>query len=105
MTQPTTQTSAPVPLTPVSSGYAEVNGIKLYHEVYELCPTTDKYLADPLTNPPAGAVAASQASGDDAKGEAGAGPESSVVYDSEAKPRGLRWLLSVSRPTLAVRFP
>ncbi len=33
MPQTTTKTSAG-PLTPVSSGYADVNGIKLYHEVY-----------------------------------------------------------------------
>ena len=33
MPQATTKTSAG-PLTPVSSGYADVNGIKLYHEVY-----------------------------------------------------------------------
>ena len=33
MPQATTQTSA-MPLKPVSSGYADVNGIKLYHEVY-----------------------------------------------------------------------
>ena len=34
MQQATTETAAPLPLTPVSSGYADVNGIKLYHEVY-----------------------------------------------------------------------
>jgi pimeloyl-ACP methyl ester carboxylesterase len=34
MPQATTETSAPQPLTPVSSGYADVNGIKLYHEIY-----------------------------------------------------------------------
>ena len=31
MPQATTETSPP---TPVSSGYADVNGIKLYHEIY-----------------------------------------------------------------------
>jgi pimeloyl-ACP methyl ester carboxylesterase len=34
MPQATTETSAAAPATPVSSGYADVNGIKLYHEVY-----------------------------------------------------------------------
>ncbi len=34
MPQATSETSAPAPLTPASSGYADVNGIKLYHEVY-----------------------------------------------------------------------
>lgn len=34
VSQATTETSAPGPLKPVSSGYADVNGIKLYHEVY-----------------------------------------------------------------------
>ena len=33
MSQPTTKTSA-APLAPLSSGYADVNGIKVYHEVY-----------------------------------------------------------------------
>src|SRR5258705_12253663 len=33
MSQATTKTAAG-PLTPVSPGYAEVNGINLYHEVY-----------------------------------------------------------------------
>src|SRR5688572_18101687 len=32
--QATSETSGPGPLTPVSSGYADVNGIKLYHEIY-----------------------------------------------------------------------
>src|SRR3954469_13801502 len=30
----TTEASARAPRTPVSSGFADVNGIKLYHEVY-----------------------------------------------------------------------
>src|SRR2546428_4024772 len=30
----TTETSARAPLAPVSSGYADVNGIRLYHEIY-----------------------------------------------------------------------
>src|SRR5260221_1182366 len=30
----TTETSGRTPLAPVSSGYADVNGIKLYHEIY-----------------------------------------------------------------------
>jgi hypothetical protein len=34
MPQVTTETSGRTPLAPVSSGYADVNGIKLYHEVY-----------------------------------------------------------------------
>ena len=34
MLQPTTETSARAPLPPVYSGYADVNGIKLYHEIY-----------------------------------------------------------------------
>ncbi len=34
MPQATTQTSTRARLAPVSSGYAEVNGIKLYHEIY-----------------------------------------------------------------------
>jgi pimeloyl-ACP methyl ester carboxylesterase len=34
MPQATTETSARTPLAPVSSGYADVNGIKLYHEIY-----------------------------------------------------------------------
>lgn len=34
MPQATTETSSRAPLTPVSSGYADVEGIKLYHEVY-----------------------------------------------------------------------
>src|SRR5438445_5126584 len=34
MTQTTTETSARTPLAPVSSGYADVNGIKIYHEIY-----------------------------------------------------------------------
>lgn len=34
MPQATSETSASAPPTPVSSGYADVNGIKLYHEVY-----------------------------------------------------------------------
>src|SRR5712692_954706 len=34
MPQATTETSARTPLAPVSSGYADVNGIKLYHELY-----------------------------------------------------------------------
>jgi len=34
MPQATTEASAAAPATPVSSGYADVNGIKLYHEVY-----------------------------------------------------------------------
>src|SRR5687768_4117253 len=34
MREATTETSAPRPLTAVSSGHAEVNGIRLYHEVY-----------------------------------------------------------------------
>src|SRR2546430_5296923 len=34
MPQATTETSARVRLAPVSSGYADVNGIKLYHEIY-----------------------------------------------------------------------
>jgi hypothetical protein len=33
----------------------------------ELAPIIDKYLADPLTKPPAGAAAASQAAPDPAK--------------------------------------
>ena len=32
--QATTETSARTPLAPVSSGYTDVNGIKLYHEIY-----------------------------------------------------------------------
>ena len=32
--QATTNTSARTPLAPVFSGYADVNGIKLYHEIY-----------------------------------------------------------------------
>src|SRR5712691_12458086 len=34
MPQATTETSARTTLAPVSSGYADVNGIKLYHEIY-----------------------------------------------------------------------
>src|SRR5438105_11994757 len=34
MPQPTTETSARARLAPVSSGYADVHGIKLYHEIY-----------------------------------------------------------------------
>jgi pimeloyl-ACP methyl ester carboxylesterase len=34
MPQATNETSAPRPLTPASSGYADVNGIQLYHEIY-----------------------------------------------------------------------
>ena len=34
MPHATTETSAHTPLSPVSSGYADVNGIKLYHEIY-----------------------------------------------------------------------
>jgi pimeloyl-ACP methyl ester carboxylesterase len=34
MPQATAETSAPQPLKPVSSGYADVNGIRLYHEIY-----------------------------------------------------------------------
>jgi pimeloyl-ACP methyl ester carboxylesterase len=34
MPQATTETSARAPLAPVSSGYADVNGITLYHEIY-----------------------------------------------------------------------
>src|SRR6266705_3115187 len=34
MPQATTETLARTPLAPVSSGYAGVNGIKLYHEIY-----------------------------------------------------------------------
>lgn len=34
MPQATSETSSSTPPTPVSSGYADVNGIKLYHEVY-----------------------------------------------------------------------
>src|SRR6266404_4570026 len=34
MPHATTETSARTPLAPVFSGYAEVNGIKLYHEIY-----------------------------------------------------------------------
>jgi pimeloyl-ACP methyl ester carboxylesterase len=34
MPQATTETSARAPFAPVSSGYANVNGIKLYHEIY-----------------------------------------------------------------------
>src|SRR6266478_1524512 len=34
MPQATTETSARARLAPVSSGYADVNGIKLYHEIY-----------------------------------------------------------------------
>jgi pimeloyl-ACP methyl ester carboxylesterase len=34
MPRATTETSTRAPLAPVSSGYAEVNGIKLYHEIY-----------------------------------------------------------------------
>ena len=34
MPEATTKTSARAPLAPVSSGYADVNGIKLYHEIY-----------------------------------------------------------------------
>lgn len=34
MLQDTTEASPRVPLAPVSSGYAGVNGIKLYHEIY-----------------------------------------------------------------------
>jgi pimeloyl-ACP methyl ester carboxylesterase len=34
MPQATTETSARAPLAPVSSDYANVNGIKLYHEIY-----------------------------------------------------------------------
>jgi hypothetical protein len=33
-TRKPTETSARTPLPPVSSGYADVNGIKLYHEIY-----------------------------------------------------------------------
>jgi pimeloyl-ACP methyl ester carboxylesterase len=47
----------------VIPGYSHYNFITSI----ELAPTIDKYLADPLTNPPAGAVAASQASGDNTK--------------------------------------
>ena len=41
-------------MQPTSSGYADVNGIKLYHEII------GKFLADSLTGA-AGAAAASQA--------------------------------------------
>lgn len=34
MPQSITETAARAPLTPVSSGYADVNRIKLYHEIY-----------------------------------------------------------------------
>src|SRR3989449_11503876 len=34
MPQATTETSARAPLAPVFSGYADVNGITLYHEIY-----------------------------------------------------------------------
>jgi pimeloyl-ACP methyl ester carboxylesterase len=34
MPQATTETSARAPLKPLSAGYADVNGIKLYHEIY-----------------------------------------------------------------------
>jgi pimeloyl-ACP methyl ester carboxylesterase len=34
MPNATTDTSARAPLAPVSAGYADVNGIKLYHEIY-----------------------------------------------------------------------
>src|SRR5438270_5679098 len=34
MPQPITETSARAPLAPASSGYADVNGIKLYHEIH-----------------------------------------------------------------------
>src|SRR5439155_25431736 len=34
MPQATSEPSAPAPLRPVSSGHADVNGIKLYHEIY-----------------------------------------------------------------------
>jgi hypothetical protein len=34
MPQSTTETPARAPLAPVSSGYADVNGIKLCHEIY-----------------------------------------------------------------------
>ena len=34
MPQPITETSARARLAPVSSGYADVHGIKLYHEIY-----------------------------------------------------------------------
>src|SRR5438105_15073046 len=34
MPHATTETSARAPLAPVFSGYADVNGIKLYHEIY-----------------------------------------------------------------------
>src|SRR5438105_5244633 len=34
MPQDTTQTSGRAPNVPVSSGHADVNGIKLYHEIY-----------------------------------------------------------------------
>jgi pimeloyl-ACP methyl ester carboxylesterase len=34
MPESTTKTSSGAPLAPLSSGYAEVNGIKVYHEIY-----------------------------------------------------------------------
>jgi hypothetical protein len=34
MPQATTRAPARTPLVPVFSGYADVNGIKLYHEIY-----------------------------------------------------------------------
>jgi len=34
MPQATTETSARASLAPFSSGYADVNGIKIYHEIY-----------------------------------------------------------------------
>jgi hypothetical protein len=34
MLQTTTKTSARTPLAPVSFGYADVNGIELYHEIH-----------------------------------------------------------------------
>jgi pimeloyl-ACP methyl ester carboxylesterase len=34
MPHATTETSARTPLAPVSAGYADVNGVKLYHEIY-----------------------------------------------------------------------
>src|SRR6267143_1575487 len=34
MPQAATETSARTPLAPASAGYADVNGIKLYHEIY-----------------------------------------------------------------------
>ena len=57
MPQATTETSTGAPLAPASSGYAEVNGIKLYHEIYgQGEPWRDHAVAFGSQLPPTGSV-------------------------------------------------